>query len=361
MGSISIHGLVKKYDEVVAVAGIDLHVKDKEFVALLGPSGSGKTTTLRCVAGLEQTTQGRIEINNRDVTKLQPADRDIAFVFQSYALYPHLSVYDNMAFPLRAVRAPKAEVDERVQKAAATLQIARLLGRKPNQLSGGEQQRAALGRAIVRRPAAFLMDEPLTNLDAQLRTVMRAELKRLQTDLGATTLYVTHDQMEAMSMGDRIAVFNEGKIQQDGTPMEVYNTPKNLFVAGFIGSPPMNFIRGVLSADKASLEIEHGPPIPLQLSSSTLGQVEPGKAYIYGVRPEDIRLHAETKDGTVPCEVYVVEPLGSENIVNIKVGGQIVKARTAPSYLPAISQPLWAEFEPERSCLFDPESTEAIR
>lgn len=361
MGAIRIEKLVKRYEEVVAVAGIDLQVRDREFVVLLGPSGSGKTSTLRCVAGLEIVTSGRIWIEDRDITFLPPAERDIAFVFQSYALYPHLTVFENLAFPLRAVRLPRAEIEARVYQAAETLRIRPLLERKPNQLSGGEQQRVALGRAIVRRPKAFLMDEPLTNLDAQLRTLMRAELKRLQTDLGATTLYVTHDQLEAMSMGDRIVVMNEGKIQQEGTPMEVYNSPRNLFVAGFIGSPPMNFLEGTLSTNPFALIPQEGVPIPLRFPEAVLKQLEPNRRYLFGVRPEDVHLSEKGGEDALPAEVYLVEPLGAENIVNLRIGAHILKVRTPPTFLPPIGKLLWARFDPERSHLFDPQSTEAIR
>lgn len=361
MGSVKVQGLVKRYGEVLAVAGVDMDVKDKEFVVLLGPSGSGKTSTLRCVAGLEGVSGGKVFIDDREVTYLPPADRDIAFVFQSYALYPHLSVYENLAFPLKAVRAPKTDIEERVNQAAETLRITRLLARKPTQLSGGEQQRVALGRAIVRRPKAFLMDEPLTNLDAQLRTIMRAELKRLQTDLGATTLYVTHDQLEAMSMGDQIVVFNEGKIQQTGSPMEVYNTPANLFVASFIGSPPMNFIKGSLSENRSSLQLEANLSLPLPFSNAILQALEPGGNYIFGARPEDVHLSDEPTERALRAEVYIVEPLGAENIVNLKLGEQIVKVRTSPTFVPPIGQQLWASFDPDRSHLFDPKSEEALR
>lgn len=242
MAEVRVENLVKRFEDVVAVNDISLEVKDGEFVVLLGPTGCGKTTTLRCIAGLETPDSGEIYIDGRPVTKLSPAERDIAFVFQTFALYPHMRVYDNIAFPLKAVKLPKEEIDKRVREVAEILRISHLLSRRPGKLSGGEMQRVALGRAMVRRPKVFLMDEPLTSLDAKLRAEMRAELKRLQTDQNATTIYVTHDQLEAMSMGDRIAVMDAGKILQIGTPMDVYNHPENLFVAGFIGTPEMNMI-----------------------------------------------------------------------------------------------------------------------
>ena len=240
MASVRVKQLVKKYDQNVAVNKLDLEVEDGQFMVFLGPSGCGKTTTLRCIAGLEIPDGGEIRIGEEVVTKLAPADRDISFVFQSFSLYPHMTVRENISFPLRAVKTPQSEIAERVAAAARSLHIERLLDRRPSKLSGGEMQRVTIGRAIVRRPKVFLMDEPLSALDAKLRTEMRAEIKRLQSDLGATTIYVTHDQLEAMSMGDKIAIMYGGLLQQVGTPTQVYDEPRNLFVAGFIGSPAMN-------------------------------------------------------------------------------------------------------------------------
>src|SRR6476660_6319114 len=242
MAEIRINHITKRFGDFVALHELDLTIRDGEFLVLLGPSGCGKTTTLRSVAGLERQTSGDIFIGDTLVNNLPPGDRDIAMVFQFYALYPHFSAFDNIAFPLRTQRTPQAEIEERVRAVARTLRIEHLLRRRPKQLSGGEQQRVALGRAMVRRPRVFLMDEPLTNLDAKLRSEMRAEVKRLQKDLNATTIYVTHDQIEAMSMGDRIAVMKQGGIEQVGTPDEVYNHPKSRFVAGFVGSPAMNIL-----------------------------------------------------------------------------------------------------------------------
>src|ERR1051326_8138801 len=254
MALVQLHNITKRYDSLTAIDNLSLEVKDKEFVVFLGPSGCGKTTTLRSVAGLEHPEEGDILIDGVRVNHLSPADRDIAMVFQFYALYPHLSVYDNLAFPLRAVKMAKSDLDQRVREVAKVLHVEHLLARRPGKLSGGEMQRVAIGRAMVRRPKLFLMDEPLTNLDAKLRAEMRAELKRLQNDIGATTVYVTHDQLEAMSMGDRIAVMSQGVLQQMGTPSDVYDHPKNLFVAGFIGSPAMNFLPCRLRDDRYALE-----------------------------------------------------------------------------------------------------------
>jgi multiple sugar transport system ATP-binding protein len=365
MASVRVKQLVKRWDQNIAVNKMDLDVRDGEFMVFLGPSGCGKTTTLRCIAGLEIPDGGTIHIGDREVTGLPPADRDIAFVFQSFSLYPHLSVRENLAFPLKAVRTAPAEIEARVQAAAKTLHIEKLLDRKPNKLSGGEMQRVTIGRAIVRRPQVFLMDEPLSALDAKLRTEMRAEIKRLQTDLRATTVYVTHDQLEAMSMGDRIAIMFGGVLQQMGTPTEVYDEPRNLFVAGFIGSPAMNFIPcrfdgrefvipGVEGADGARLPL-------LADGRARLGSAPEGRDLILGVRPEDIALSASPKPEFLPAEVYVVEPLGSEKIINLRIAGHIVKARTAPTFSATAGETLYARIDQSRSHVFDATTEQAIR
>ena len=323
MADVRVENLTKHFDEVVAVSNLSLAVRDKEFMVVLGPSGCGKTTTLRAIAGLEQPDEGSIYIDDTPVNDLPPADRDVAFVFQFYALYPHMTVFDNMAFPLKAVKTPKQEIGARVNEVAAVLQIENLLSRTPGKLSGGEMQRVALGRAMVRRPKVFLMDEPLTNLDAKLRTEMRAELKRLQKDLGATTIYVTHDQLEAMSMGDKIAVMRDGAAQQIGTPAEVYDHPASLFVAGFVGSPTMNLLdctyvqeggRSFLRAGASNFKME----IPASLGK-IVQDTATGPQLILGIRAEDIFVREEAAGDTIQAEVYVVEPLGSENIVDFKV------------------------------------------
>jgi len=359
MASVRVRQLVKNYGDFTAVNQLDLEVEDGEFMVFLGPSGCGKTTTLRCIAGLEIPNGGEILIGEREVTNLDPGDRDIAFVFQSFALYPHLTVRQNLAFPLEAVKTPKEKIAERVAYAAKVLHIEDKLDRKPVQLSGGEQQRVTIGRAIVRSPQVFLMDEPLSALDAKLRTEMRAEIKRLQTDLGATTIYVTHDQLEAMSMGDKIAIMYGGLLQQVGTPTEVYDRPRNLFVAGFIGSPSMNFLP--CRRDGAGLRLagEEGTP-DTRLDIDPSGQLANAPAdadLVLGVRPEDVHLTGEAVPGSVPAPVYLVELLGSENIVNVQIGGHVVKARTGPTFRPAVGDQLHARIDPARAHLFDAKST----
>src|SRR5438552_10079458 len=286
MARVELKGLRKEYDGAVAVEGLDLNVKDKEFVVLLGPSGCGKTTTLRCIAGLEDVDDGEIHIGDRLVNDMSPRDRNIAMVFQSYALYPHMSVYQNMAFPLENAKVAEREIVQRVNRAARLLQIESLLGRKPIQLSGGQRQRVALGRAIVREPSVFLMDEPLSNLDAQLRVHMRAELKRLQKDLGITTIYVTHDQVEAMTMADRVALMNKGVLQQYQGPRTLYDRPANRFVASFIGSPPINLVScdlvdgGILDAGDFRLPLPERLARPLEEAST--------EEVVLGIRPQDL-------------------------------------------------------------------------
>jgi multiple sugar transport system ATP-binding protein len=327
---------------------------------LLGPSGCGKTTTLRCVAGLEHQTSGDIWIGERLVNDLPPADRDIAFVFQFYALYPHLRAYDNIAFPLRAAGAPKAEVDERVHKAAQLLKIDYLLGRRPSHLSSGEQQRVALGRAIVRRPRVFLLDEPLTNLDASLRADMRVELKHLQQELGTTTLYVTHDQTEAMAMGQRIAVMNMGKLEQVGTPLEVYNHPATLFVAGFIGSPPMNFLDVTL--DDGPALVNSGGEFHLPINAALAGKLPPKAALKLGVRSEDLHIVTDPAAGDLPAEVYVREPLGDETIYGLRFAGGHLMLAKAPATLDLdVGQGVGVDLERSRLHIFDTASGKALR
>lgn len=362
MASIKIRGLRKRYGATVAVAGVDLDIQDGEFMVLLGPSGSGKTTTLRCIAGLVRPDEGEIHIGEQPVTNLSPADRDIAFVFQMYALYPHLTVYNNIAFPLRAQRTPRDQIDHAVKEVAAVLHIGDLLSRRPGQLSGGEMQRVALGRAMVRRPRAFLMDEPLSTLDAKLREEMRAELKRLQVDLHATTVYVTHDQVEAMSMADRIAVMSNGLLQQVGTPAQVYDNPQTLFVAHFVGSPGMNFVDCTVSGDGAALnaaraQFQLGLAPPL---SAEMTQQGAGRALVLGARPEDVAVSTDAPGGWLPAEVYVVEPLGSENIIDLKVGEQIIRAKTPPTFKPAMGATVHFAIDQARMHLFDRETERAL-
>ncbi len=361
MAEVKIEHLVKIFPGgTVAVNDISLHIADGEFLVLLGPSGCGKTTTLRCVAGLERQTSGDIRIGDQLVNDLRPADRDIAFVFQFYALYPHLRAYDNIAFPLRAAGAPKAEADERVHKAARLLKIDYLLGRRPGRLSSGEQQRVALGRAIVRRPQAFLLDEPLTNLDASLRADMRVELKHLQQELGTTTLYVTHDQTEAMSMGRRIAVMNLGKLEQAGTPLEVYNHPATLFVAGFIGSPPMNFL-DVTVNDGPAL-VNSGGEFRLPIDTNLAEKLPPKTPLKLGARSEDLHIVPDPAAGDLRAEVYVREPLGDETIYGLRFAGGHLMLAKAPATLELdVGQGVGVNLESSRLHVFDAASGKALR
>src|SRR5580692_3595318 len=297
MARVAMRSLNKNYDEVRAVIDVNLDIRDQEFVVLVGPSGCGKTTTLRMVAGLESITSGHISIDEKIVNELPPMDRDIAMVFQNYALYPHMSVYDNMAFGLKMRKFDKPEIAKRVQEAADILGIQELLKRKPRQLSGGQRQRVALGRAIVRHPQVFLFDEPLSNLDAKLRVQMRVELKKLHNRLGTTAIYVTHDQVEAMTLGDRVVVMKDGLVQQVGEPLELYNEPANRFVAGFIGSPAMNFVGVRVAAENGSLWAESEDlriKIPARVAQR-LGRYA-GMEATLGVRPEDLRIARDGDD-----------------------------------------------------------------
>lgn len=329
MSSVQVEKLYKRFGKIEAVKGISFEVKEGEFAVLLGPSGCGKTTTLRCIAGLEQPDEGKICFDGEDVTPLSPAARNIAFVFQLYALYPHLTAYDNIAFPLRAERLPRQEIQRRVDEVVHLLQIEDILHLKPRKLTGGQRQRVALARAIVRRPRVFLLDEPLSNIDAKLREVTRAELKKLQRSLKATTIYVTHDQIEAMTMADKIVVMNFGDIQQIGSPHEVYHYPANLFVARFIGSPGMNFIPGEVEERGGVLGVAINSEYFLPLGEEqglTLKRLSPSvHRVILGVRPENI-LVVSQEEKILDGEVYVFEPLGVQNVVTFRILGHLLKA-----------------------------------
>jgi multiple sugar transport system ATP-binding protein len=362
MAQVTVDKLIKRYGQVVAVNEISLTVKDHEFMVFLGPSGCGKTTTLRTIAGLETSQSGDIYIGDRRVNNLPPGERDIAFVFQFYALYPHLSVYDNMAFPLRAQRTPKSEVDRRVRAAAATLQMERLLDRRIRQLSSGEQQRVALGRAMVRQPRVFLMDEPLTNLDAQLRAETRAELKHIQHERGATTIYVTHDQVEAMAMGDQITVMHQGRIQQQGPPMAVYNKPANLFVAGFLGSPPMNILPAHFSNNGGPRLAVGSIAVPVADAVSR-AIIANGKDHelAVGIRAEHVSVVAEGTDGSTATRVVLVEHLGDENVVDLALGDMRLKAKTPPQFTVREGDTLHIVLPAHRVHVFDTVTGQAIR
>jgi ABC-type sugar transport system ATPase subunit len=355
--SVRLDGVVKRHGSFVALHGIDLAIGPGEFFALLGPSGSGKTTTLRILAGLESVDGGRVLIDDRDVTHTEPGERDVAMVFQSYALYPHMTVRENIAFPLRMVRRPRAAIEAAVREAAGRVDIGHLLDRRPGQLSGGQQQRCALARAIVRQPRLFLLDEPLSNLDAKLRIETRAELRRLQRSLGVTAVYVTHDQEEAMTVADRVAVFMEGRIVQVGTPKEIYRRPADAAVAGFIGTPPMNLIdaellRGAVRIGDATLPVAdpRGPTAPAAPgASATPGGTDAGRPVVLGVRPSDLRIVATG----LPARVEFVEDLGDSVVVNLEAAGRRVKLKTDGIASLVEGQAVQLGFAPEAAHLFD--------
>jgi multiple sugar transport system ATP-binding protein len=362
MAKVILENVTKAFGDVVAVNNLNLQIDDKEFMVLLGPSGCGKTTALRCIAGLETLNAGTIFIGEQAVNELPPRDRDIAMVFQSYALYPHMSVYNNIAFPLKMRKVPKGEIAPRVKKAADTLKISHLLERKPKQLSGGEQQRVALGRAIVREPKVFLMDEPLSNLDAKLRLHMRAELKRLQKELEITTIYVTHDQAEAMTMADRIAVMRSGVLLQLATPEETYNHPSSSFVAGFLGSPPMNFIDCSYSEKDGRAFLDAGVfTLDVSEYASLIRENGSGSDLILGTRPEDLLLHRNRPSGdAVEAEVYVVEPLGAQIIVDLKIGDNMAKGMNPEGAILHIGDKVWVTFRKNKMHIFDKKTDTAL-
>jgi multiple sugar transport system ATP-binding protein len=350
MASISLNKISKAWGDIVGVDAIDLEIKDKEFIVFLGPSGCGKTTTMRMVAGLEDPTGGDILIDGERVNDIDARDRDVAMVFQSYALYPNMSIYENIRFPLRMRNVPKDQQDKLVREAAAMVELGDYLDRKPKALSGGQRQRAALARAIVRHPRVFLMDEPLSNLDAKLRLTMRAQLKHIQKRLQTTTIYVTHDQIEAMTLADRVAIMDKGQIQQLGTPDEVYNDPTNVFVAGFIGSPPMNLISGSL---------ENGTFISKDTTVPKAGKGSRAKVTL-GIRPEDVNV-AATGKGHLNSKVYSVEPTGDQTLLAVEQSGKLIIARADRKYRQAIDTPVSLNFDVGHVYLFDGETGQRIR
>ncbi len=366
MAKVVFDHVSKMFDSVTAVNDLNLDIADGEFLVLVGPSGCGKSTALRCLAGLEEISAGRIFIGDRDVTYLDPKDRDIAMVFQNYALYPHMSVRDNMAFGLKLRSTPKDVVAARVNEAAQILGIDQLLDRKPRALSGGQRQRVALGRAIVREPQCFLMDEPLSNLDAKLRVQTRAEIIKLQKRLGTTTIYVTHDQTEAMTMGDRIAVMNEGKLQQLDTPQRLYDNPANRFVATFIGSPSMNvFPSQVVSVDGEVSVVADGFRVSLPPERAEGLRPYIGKEVLFGIRPEhmQVREFAETvHDGnTVNLMVELVEPLGSETLIHLAgPGGETIVSRADPRTRARRGEEVEIVVDTSQVHAFDPETEESL-
>jgi ABC-type sugar transport system ATPase subunit len=326
MASLNLQNVSKQFGSVRAVQEVNLDVRDGEFISLLGPSGCGKTTTLRMVAGLEMNDDGCIVIGDRDVTGLPPGDRDVAMVFQDYALYPHMTVMDNVGYPLKVRGVARAELERRVREVAARLQIEALLDRRPSQLSGGQQQRVALARAVVHQAKITLYDEPLSNLDAQLRNEARVFLKHLQREVGATSLYVTHDQAEAMALSDRIVVMNQGRVMQVGTPMEVYRTPANTFVAAFIGNPPMNLLQCQVDSAAGMLRLGETATVPLNRIRGAEKVNGTGKVTL-GIRPEHITLHTEPQPGRFPAVLYIVQELGSETLVVFRAQEQLVTVR----------------------------------
>jgi multiple sugar transport system ATP-binding protein len=388
LARVLLKNVTKRFGNVVAVNSLDLQVKDKEFLILLGPSGCGKTTALRCIAGLETPEEGEIYIGDSLVNELDPKERNIAMVFQSYALYPHMTVFKNLAFPLENMKVSKDEIKVKVKHAAELLQIDSLLDRKPKQLSGGQRQRVALGRAIVRDPTVFLMDEPLSNLDAKLRVYMRTELKKLQKELGVTTIYVTHDQVEAMTMGDRVAILEKGLLQQTGTPDDIYSRPSNMFVAGFIGSPPTNFFDCTLIKEDPYV-FDAGPfkyPVPEPLREKAKGWPS---SLVLGVRPQDIRVHAKAQDATtkkkeaaeglekgkappskklgefqhqllINAVLEIDEPLGDRQVLDLRVGDYLVKALVLPDFKAELGDELWIEFPEDKISVFDKKSGQTL-
>ena len=367
MARVLLKDLTKHFGEVVAVESVELEIQDKEFLVLVGPSGCGKTTCLRMIAGLEEPTGGEIYIGDRLVNDVSPKDRDIAMVFQNYALYPHMNVFDNMAFGLKLRRVPKPEIKRRVGQVAEMLGLSDLLDRKPKQLSGGQRQRVALGRAIVREPKVFLMDEPLSNLDAKLRVQTRAELIKLHRRLGITTIYVTHDQVEAMTMGDRIAVLKDGVAQQVDKPLGLYHRPANLFVAGFIGSPSMNFVEARLTPQNGALYIEAEGAFRVKLPPERAQQVSAtaGDTLIFGIRPEDIydaRLSPNQAgpDNTVSATVDVIEPMGASVYAYLTVGPHSLVADLSAETKAAVGEQFEAALDMSKAHLFDQATQKAL-
>jgi multiple sugar transport system ATP-binding protein len=356
MATVTIRGLNKKYDNGFhAVKDVNLEIRDKEFMVLVGPSGCGKTTTLRMVAGLEEISSGEVRIGEQVVNDLPPMDRNIAMVFQNYALYPHKTVFGNMAFGLQMRGYAKDEVTKRVREAAEILGIEALLERKPRQLSGGQRQRVAVGRAIVRHPQVFLFDEPLSNLDAQLRVQMRVELKRLHVQLETTAIYVTHDQVEAMTLGDRVVVMKDGRVQQVGEPLELYGRPANRFVASFIGSPAMNFVDVSISSDGLWAETEG-----LRLRIPERVRSHGGRRLTLGVRPEALRIANGSDEHSFATTVDVVEPLGNEILLNFRAGGVAMVARVDPAVRVKMHDNIRLALDPQRLHFFDSSSEAAL-
>ena len=353
MAHVELRNVTKRYGATQVIHGVDLHVDDGEFIVIVGPSGCGKSTLLRMVAGLEDITGGDIAIGERIVNTLEPKDRDIAMVFQNYALYPHMSVFDNMAYGLRIRGFDKQQIGERVRVAAGILELAPLLERTPRQLSGGQRQRVAMGRAIVREPAVFLFDEPLSNLDAKLRVQMRFEIQKLHRRLRTTSLYVTHDQVEAMTLADRMVVMNAGRAEQIGTPMQVYEDPASVFVAGFIGSPAMNFLPGRI-AEGHRVVLEGAGSLPANVA------LAPGSEVTVGLRPEHL-VPSTQGDASLAGRVEIVEALGADTLLHLDVGGRNVIARLPHGVMPAVGTTMHVRANPDRVYVFDATTGARVR
>ena len=354
MAEIRLENIQKYFGAVHVIREVNLTIKDREFCVLLGPSGCGKTTTLRAIAGLEEVDEGRILIDGKPVQDLHASERDIAFVFQLYALYPHLTVFENLAFPLRATRQPDAEVRKSVTSVAESIGITHLLKLRPSALSGGDMQRVAIGRALVRRPKALLMDEPIGALDAKLREQMRVELKRLHLENGSTSIYVTHDQVEAMSLADTVVVMHDGVLQQVGSPSEVYLRPANLFVAQFIGSPVMNIADAQFrqEAGRASVML-HGEPFEIPTQALAMIAAKPARDLALGIRPEGVVLSHDASPGAHQVDVHLIQPYGPFDIVDLKVGGGTLRARTASGFVSGKGQRVWASLDASQAHFFD--------
>jgi multiple sugar transport system ATP-binding protein len=365
VAGVTFNHVYKTYGNLTVVKDLHFQVKDKEFLVLVGPSGCGKSTTLRMLAGLEEISAGEVLIGDRVVNNVAPKDRDVAMVFQSYALYPHMTVYDNMAFGLKLRKTPKQIIDQRVREAAASLGISQLLDRRPRQLSGGQRQRVAVGRAIVREPAVFLMDEPLSNLDAKLRVEARSFISKLHQRLETTFVYVTHDQVEAMTMGTRICVLNAGELQQLDTPFNLYHNPRNVFVAGFIGSPSMNFFDSMLSEENGQMTVDTGVfKIHVPAARAAAFRSHLGKKVILGVRPEDIHDLDYQPPGIVPAQleanVDVVEQMGNEMILYLEEGGKTFIARTDPRTRARVGSRLGIVFNMDNMHVFDSDTEQSL-
>src|SRR6056297_1343449 len=371
MASVTFENVTKRFGDVVAAKDQDLEIRDKEFLVLVGPSGCGKSTDLRMIAGLEEISEGKIKIGDTVVNDIPPKDRDIAMVFQNYALYPHMNVYDNMAFGLKLRKFPKEEIERRVQDAAEILGIEQLLDRKPKQLSGGQRQRVALGRAIVREPKVFLMDEPLSNLDAKLRVQMRTELSKLHDRLQTTIIYVTHDQTEAMTMGDRIVVLKDGIVQQVDDPLTLYNQPENIFVAGFIGSPAMNFMDAKIDEEDGKYYIDGDGSFRIIIPENRMEKFPEiknyvGKEVVFGIRPEDLVDSSIThdfdlsEDNTFNADVEVVEPMGSEIYLYLAEAGHSMIARVEAESKAEVGDTIKLGVDLRKIHVFDAENEDAI-